>query len=179
MQHNNLLLWRPKAICSSDLITGFHTTNDGRSVAYEVLQQCWWRFRSSGIWRPRPLGLWRWRQQSLSKFVDVFQSTSYHFPKNEPSKSCTFADWTLFPFFFFIIYYTVNISPDNNLPLRYPFSSHTFIVFVIFCVPNSKYWPLCGFRMKWALCGCVVTYSYLWGEIAVSASAPHISILLH
>jgi len=177
IQHNNLLLRRPRAFCSSCLITGFHTTNDGRVVGYEVLQQCWWSFRSSGIWRSRPLGLWRWRQQSLSKVVNVIQSTSYHFLENEPSRSCAFADWTLFPFF--IIYCTANISPDNNVPLWYPFSLPSFIVSVILCVPNSKYWPLCRFRMKWTFCGCVVTCSYLWGKIAVSASAPHISVLLH
>ena len=177
MQRNNLLLWRPKAFCPSYLITIFHTTNDGRAVGYEVLRQCWWRFGSSGILRPRPLGLWRWRQQSLSKFVNVFQSTPSHFPENEPSRSCTIADWTLFPFY--IIYFTVNISPDNNVPLRYPFSSATCIVSVISRVPNSKYWPLCRCRKKWALRGYVVTCLYLWGEIAVSASAPHISILLH
>jgi len=102
MQHNNLLLRRPKAFCSSSIITGFHTTNDGHAVGYEVLQQCWWRFGSPGIWRPRPLGLWRWRQQSLSKVVNFIQSTSYHFPENEPSRPCTFADWTLFPFLLFI-----------------------------------------------------------------------------
>jgi len=102
MQHNKLLLWRPKAFCSSYLVTGFLTTNDGHAVRYEVLQQCWCRFRSSGIWRPRPLGLWRRRQQSLSKFVNVFQSTPYHIPENEPSRWCTFTDWTLLPFFYYL-----------------------------------------------------------------------------
>jgi len=80
---------------------------------------------------------------------------------------------------FCIICFTVNVSPDNNVPLRYPFSSAIFIVSAVFGVPNSRYWPLCRFRMKWALNGCVITYSYLRGESAVSASAPHISILLH
>jgi hypothetical protein len=47
---------------------------------------------------------------------------------------------------FCTIYFTANTLPGNNILLRYPVCSATFIFSVIFCVPDSKCWQLCEFR---------------------------------